>query len=75
MGEEKGVAKEKGNSMIWTNCDECPGLTAQIPESLYLGTVKVGLTCVEVNERLIAFGSDVGALFLFNRALSKFASP
>uniref|UniRef100_A0A914X317 Uncharacterized protein n=1 Tax=Plectus sambesii TaxID=2011161 RepID=A0A914X317_9BILA len=71
MGDETKIEP----SVLFSNSEECRGLTSQIPETLYFGTAKVSLTCIEVSERFIAFGSDVGALFLFNRALGKFAKP
>uniref|UniRef100_A0A915C2D3 Tectonin beta-propeller repeat-containing protein 2 n=1 Tax=Parascaris univalens TaxID=6257 RepID=A0A915C2D3_PARUN len=43
--------------------------------TFYFGTTLVGLTCMDVCDEYFAFGSDCGALFIFNRRINRPVNP
>uniref|UniRef100_A0A915Q7N9 Tectonin beta-propeller repeat-containing protein 2 n=1 Tax=Setaria digitata TaxID=48799 RepID=A0A915Q7N9_9BILA len=56
-------------SEYFSHVDECPALTEQVPMALASATSEAKLTCFDVGHNYIAFGSNCGALFLFNRRI------
>ncbi|VDK69946.1 unnamed protein product [Litomosoides sigmodontis] len=59
----------------FSHVDECRALTEQVPAKGSSGTLKTILTCFDVGHNYIAFGSNCGTLFLFNRRINRSATP
>ncbi|EFO22800.2 hypothetical protein LOAG_05685 [Loa loa] len=77
---ESNDSQERAGSLVdvseyFSHVDECRALTEQIPLTSSSGTPKAKLTCFDVGHNYIAFGSDRGTLFLFNRRLNRSATP
>ncbi|KHN85930.1 WD repeat-containing protein [Toxocara canis] len=60
---------------IFAHADNCKALLQQVPQTFYFGTTIVGLTCMDVSDEYFAFGSDCGALFIFNRRINRPVTP
>ncbi len=59
----------------YEHVDDCCGIISQIQTSFAFGTIPINLTCIDVSTDLIAIGTDVGAIFLYNRRIGRIAKP
>ncbi|VDN81734.1 unnamed protein product [Brugia pahangi] len=77
---ESDDCQERAGSMVnisgyFSHVDECYALTEQVSATSSSDTSRTKLTCFDVGRNYIAFGSNCGILFLFNRRLNRSASP
>lgn len=57
-------------------CDLCNKLCEQIPQKIFKNfqNENIKLNCLDANENLIALGSNIGHVYVFNRNLKKFST-
>uniref|UniRef100_A0AAF5RVH4 Tectonin beta-propeller repeat-containing protein 2 n=1 Tax=Wuchereria bancrofti TaxID=6293 RepID=A0AAF5RVH4_WUCBA len=77
---ESDGCQERAGSIVdisgyFSHVDECHALTEQVSATSSSDTSRTKLTCFDVGRNYIAFGSNCGILFLFNRRLNRSASP
>lgn len=72
---EEVINVSPSGQSVFAHADHCKALLQQVPQTFYFGTTLVGLTCMDVCDEYFAFGSDCGALFIFNRRISRPVTP
>uniref|UniRef100_A0A9J2Q034 Uncharacterized protein n=1 Tax=Ascaris lumbricoides TaxID=6252 RepID=A0A9J2Q034_ASCLU len=72
---EEVINVSPSGQSVFAHADHCKALLQQVPQTFYFGTTLVGLTCMDVCDEYFAFGSDCGALFIFNRRINRPVTP